>query len=204
MLSVRTHQYRFATILFPLMLMVHWGGLPGAVAQTQSCQEELAEANNQYARGQFDQTITLLDQCLEKTGISEQERRTAYRLKGLSFIGKGLEVDAQESIRRLLQVVPNYEPDPVEDPPDFVKMVNEIKDEVNRTIVDAQPQNDTTPTATTPTTTVSEPQQSRRRGGGRWVIAGLGVAAAGTVACILLCGDGGGGGDIISEPPPLP
>ena len=94
-----------------------------------NCDLEMREANDLYARGQFDQTINLVDQCLTMEGIPEQERRAAYRLKGLSYIGKGLEGDAKASVRALLDFAPNYQPDPVLDPPDFVSLVAEIRAE---------------------------------------------------------------------------
>ena len=105
---------------------------PFAAAQgTSDCQAELADARAQYARGQFDSTISLMEQCISKPGLSEENRRAAYRLIGLSYIGKGLEVDARASVRRLLSIVPSYQPDPVLDPPDFVNLVNEVKEEMN-------------------------------------------------------------------------
>ena len=98
--------------------------------QGNNCREELDEANALYTVGRFDETIVLIDQCLEKTGIPDADQRFAYRLKGLSYIGKGLEGDARASIRLLLTLVPNYEPDPIQDPPDFVSLVQELKDEM--------------------------------------------------------------------------
>lgn len=101
-------------------------------AQNSSCDKEITEANDLYALGQFDQTIIIVDQCLARQGIPEEERRAAYRLKGLSYIGKGLEGDAKASVRRLLDLVPNYTPDPILDPPDFVSLIDEVKSENNR------------------------------------------------------------------------
>lgn len=113
-----------------------------SIAQSSSsCDQELTEANNLYALGQFDQTITIVDQCLVKQGIPEEERRAAYRLKGLSFIGKGLEGDAKASVRRLLDLVPNYQPDPILDPPDFVSLVDEVKSENEGSMQQASPGN---------------------------------------------------------------
>ncbi len=113
--------------LFLLILAV----LPAQVfAQEKTCQEILEEANTLYSRGAFDETIQLLDQCLESDELDETLRKTAYRLKGLSFIGKGLEVDARESVKRLLQLVPSYEPDPVMDPPNFIDMIVEVRQEI--------------------------------------------------------------------------
>ena len=191
-------------LVFLSFLPVH-----DAAGQVLGCEEELTEANNLYARGRFDETIALLDQCLNRAGIDDNTRMTAFRLKGLSFIGKGLELDAQNSVKSLLELVPDYEPDPILDPPDFVEMVNEMKEEIE-------------PPADPPITEVEEadptPQvvdarptqaQTRRKksGAGKWILGGLGVAAVGAAVYIFAVdggGDGGGGGPAISEPPPLP
>ena len=103
--------------------------VPQSRAQSANCTQEMNEANDLYAQGQFDQTIVLIDRCLTKRGVSDEEQRAAYRLKGLSYIGKGLEGDAKASVRALLEFAPNYQPDPVLDPPDFVSLVDEIKSE---------------------------------------------------------------------------
>lgn len=179
-----------------------------AHAQDATCADLLAQADQFYERGGFDEAIARTDQCLALTSVSETERRTAYRLKGLSYIGKGLEVDARESIRRLLELVPNYEPDPVMDPPNFVDMITEMRDEM--TAEESEPQEvetaDSTPppVVSTPTTGTSR----RKKGGRKWLLGGLGVAAAGGLVAILASGgggDGGGGGNTsIADPPPLP
>jgi|GEM_PF-1254415 len=101
-----------------------------SIAQVSNCDQEMKEATDLYALGRFDETITLIDQCLDKQGVADEQRRAAYRLKGLSYIGKGLEGDAKASVRRLLALVPDYQPDPVLDPPDFVSMVDEVKSEM--------------------------------------------------------------------------
>ena len=49
------------------------------------CQQELGQANAMYTTGRFDEAITRIDACLEKEGLSDVERRTAYRLKGVMF-----------------------------------------------------------------------------------------------------------------------
>lgn len=102
-----------------------------AFAQTTVCQDELGQAEQAYTLGNFDETIRLVDVCLEKSDIQEAERQFAFRLKGLSYIGKGLEADARAAIRRLLELVPSFQADPVQDPPSFVSMIEEIKQEMD-------------------------------------------------------------------------
>ena len=193
-------------------------------AQDMQCQEELSQANSLYTVGRFDEAIERVDACLEKESLSDMERRTAYRLKGLCFIGKGLEVDAKNSVRRLMELFPNYEPDPVQDPPDFVAMVNEMKEEINQDLAEEgeaptdpaqtevqEPEEQEAPVTQAPPNTTPEPvaqvAKKKKRGAGRFILIGAGVAAAGA-AIVLINGPddpmpGGGSGEI-SEPPPLP
>lgn len=180
-------------------------------AQEESCQNEINQANTFYARGGFDETIAILDVCLAKEGISDTDRSTAYRLKGLSYIGKGLEVNAQTSVERLIELFPNYEPDPVQDPPDFIEMVNRAKEELNE-LQDEQPAAAApeveTPVAanTPPPANTNDGTEVRRKkgGAGKWILGGLGLAAAGGAVFLLTSDSGGGGADSIAEPPALP
>ena len=189
-----------------------------ASAQDMLCQQELGQANAMYTTGRFDEAITRIDACLEKEGLSDVERRTAYRLKGLCFIGKGIEVDAKASVRRLMELFPNYQPDPIQDPPDFVAMVNEVRAEIDRdlaaeeTQVDEVPPSDEAPPVTQPANDpvqepVAEAAKKKKKGAGRFVLIGAGVAVA-VGAALLISGpdpdpDPSGGVEI-SEPPPLP
>ena len=191
-------------------------------AQDMYCQEELSQANALYTTGRFDEAIERVDACLAKEVLSDAERRTAYRLKGLCFIGKGVEVDAKASVRRLMELFPNYQPDPVQDPPDFVAMVNEMREEINRDLAAREAENDgvteegETDAEQQPVTqpaeeTVAQVAKRKKKGSGRFILIGAGVAAAAGGAYVLLSngggdggGGGGGGGVIIADPPPLP
>ncbi|MEZ4701020.1 MAG: hypothetical protein R2834_11860 [Rhodothermales bacterium] len=193
-----------ATLLALLCLMC-W---TTAEAQNARCSDLLVEANQTYSRGAFDETIALLDRCMALPDVTEAERRTAYRLKGLCYIGKGLEVDARESVRRLLTLVPDYEPDPAMDPPNFVTLIQEVRQELDTTLT---PETQAAAPAEQPAQTrppVTQPVVTSRRsrgGAGKYVLAGLGVGAVGGLAYLLLKGDGSSsGGEPISSPPALP
>ncbi|MDZ4698169.1 MAG: hypothetical protein SH809_00570 [Rhodothermales bacterium] len=186
-----------------------------ASAQAVRCSDLLVEANQLYSRGAFDPTIALIDQCIALPDVTDGERRTAYRLKGLCFIGKGLEVDARESVRRLLNLVPDYEPDIAMDPPNFVAMIQEVRAEINTelapsaepqtqppAVVQAPPQQPASQPATRPV--VSNPRR-KKSSTGKYVLAGLGAGAVGGLAFLLLKGGGDSdGGDAIANPPALP
>ncbi|MEP0545976.1 MAG: outer membrane beta-barrel protein [Rhodothermales bacterium] len=95
-------------------------------AAAQRCDTALAEADEQYRAGYFDDVIERLSDCLDANAFSSEERRRAYRLLGLSYIGKDRELDAREAVRSLLEVAPDYQPDPALDPPPFVQLVEEM------------------------------------------------------------------------------
>lgn len=124
---------RFACFLL-LSLVV----CTAANAQAQ-CTDELTRAEQAYTQGQFDETIALADQCLNRPNIPETDRRLAFRLKGLSYIGKGLEGDAREAVRRLLEIIPDFRADPVQDPPAFVQLIEDVRTELGQRSAETPP-----------------------------------------------------------------
>lgn len=109
--------------LLPLALLAL--ALAGPAAAQSTCRTALADADESYRSGYFDRTIDRLTGCLDADAFSPEERRQAYRLIGLSYIGKDREADARTAVRSLLEVAPDFRPDPAIDPPPFVRMVTE-------------------------------------------------------------------------------
>lgn len=114
----------------------------------QNCDTALEDAGEQYRAGYFDEAIELLTNCLERNAFDAGERRRVYRLLGLSYIGKDREQDARAAVRALLEVAPDYQPDPALDPPPFVALVEEM----NRNV----PAPPVEPSESTPTRFVSQ------------------------------------------------
>ena len=129
--------FRFLIVLCVVATCVLLNTEESKAQSSTNCDQEMTEANELYARGRFDEAINTIEQCLGKQGLPEEQRRAAYRIIGLSYIGKGLAGDAKESVRRLLALAPNYEPDPVLDPPDFVTLVEETRAEMQGTTSEA-------------------------------------------------------------------
>jgi hypothetical protein len=97
------------------------------LAQTiEECDTILAQAEEQYRSGYWNNSIELINQCLNKKDISEANKEKAYRLLGLVYIATELEKEAKEAIRNLLILAPNYKVNPVEDPPQFQKIIGDI------------------------------------------------------------------------------
>jgi hypothetical protein len=152
-----------------------------------SCDKELSQAEEKYVVGKFDEAIELITQCLKKDDIGIEENQRALRLITLINIAKGYEQRAKETIKKLLDLVPNYKPDPVKDPPPFVELVERMKAE----------------------TLVSITQEKEKdRGISKWWWIGGGILVAGGVAAaIIISGGDKDNGPIIEDlpvPPDLP
>jgi len=109
------------SVLIIVPLLASW-----AQAQDAPC-SGLEVAQEQYYNGQFETAIDIATRCLEQGTPSEMQRRQSYRLIGLSYIGQDLRDSAREVVEQLITLAPNFEPDPMTDPPQFVQLVEEMK-----------------------------------------------------------------------------
>jgi len=176
-------------ILGPAALLILLGSAPFAAAQ-EKCPEQIAKAEQAYINGSFDEAIVLLTTCLEAGQLNPAEKLRVYKLLGLAYIGKDYVEQAQSAIRKLLELVPQYEPDPAQDPPGFANMVQEMKKAIA-----AQKQQ-------------KEPAAVKKGGKKKWLWIGGGVVAAG-VTVVALSGGGGEEGPapasrLLPNPPDLP
>jgi len=171
----------------PLVYLFFLSGLPLAVYGQDSCTEELTLGEERYNLGRFDEVIDLINTCLAKEDVPEQELRQAYRLMGLSYLGKRLESDARASIRQLLELVPSYEPDPNFDPPPFITMIENVRMEMEAEIAEAED--------------AQQAVQPRKKRWRKWLLIGGAIIGGSAIALAL---SGGGGGGQIAPPPSLP
>ncbi len=87
--------------------------------------KQLDEAEQKYNTGGFDQAIEILTNILKDTDLTSEEQKRTYRLLGLTYIAKEFEVEAKNAVTKLLEIVPDYQADPEQDPPGFIKLVEE-------------------------------------------------------------------------------
>lgn len=87
----------------------------------------LAQAEQAYLSGEYDQSIRLADEQLRAPGVSPVERVQAYRLQGLSYTAQGRQRKARKAAQDLVVLYPTYEPSP-EDAPEFVTFVQEAQE----------------------------------------------------------------------------
>ena len=105
--------------LFLLLL-----GTVGTVhAQERQCEEEFRRADAVYLEGRFDDTIRLLRTCLDRATLFVEEAIPVYRLLAMAHLNQGENAEAQATIADLLVLAPDYEADPIQDPPSYVSLV---------------------------------------------------------------------------------
>lgn len=110
------------------------------IAQTKDqCTEQLNQAESNYQAGKWTEAIDLIDQCLKKPNVSETEKGRAYRILGLVYIAIQLEKEANEAVKNLLIMVPNYKIDPDRDPPSLQRIIDDMSKTLNPRISGLSP-----------------------------------------------------------------
>jgi len=159
-----------------------------AAAQAANvCGEVIEEAETSYVEGRFDEAIQLLLTCLDGPDVETAQAITAYRLLALALIRKDELAEARAAIVQLFDIYPEYEADPIIDPPAYTALVDIVKQQVR------------------PVSEVDEPppEQSWFRSNMRWLVSGGAVVVGGVLAAVLIGGDGSGS-DTLPPPPTVP
>ncbi|WP_233993900.1 hypothetical protein [Salinibacter altiplanensis] len=157
-----------------------FGSASAVQAQTPtSCDTSFAQAQEEYYAAEFEAAIARLRPCAQERTLPDSVRARMYRLLSFVYLGQNDETAARQAVESLLDLQPEYAPDPGQDRPDFVTLVEAAKKR-RRARAEADKDEDR-----------------------RWVRWTLGAAAAalGTAAVLLLGGDDSGDG---REPLPAP
>lgn len=107
--------------------------------ENDQCTEQINSADEAYQAGKWNEAIDLIQQCLKKPNVSEIEKGRAYRLLGLVYIAIQLEKEANDAVKNLLIMVPNYKIDPDRDPPSLQKIIDEMSRTLNPKISSLSP-----------------------------------------------------------------
>ncbi|MDP2208494.1 MAG: hypothetical protein Q8K98_06940 [Bacteroidota bacterium] len=143
------------------------------MAQTQNvCDEKIKQAEQKFYDGLFDDAIALLNSCLKEGGVTKQDRARAHELLAKVYLGKDYQEQAENAIRKLLDLVPSYAPNPDKDTPTYVALVEKVRAQ--------QPHEKEEPQAT------DEQKNDKAWYENTWVIVGAGVAVVGVVVAVLL------------------
>lgn len=167
-----------------LCLVVLSGFAPAARLQAQTaCATELTEAEQKFFDANFDEAIAMADRCLSEKGLPAALQLQAYRVQAMAYQAKDYVQQAKAAIRKLLQLASNYQPDPVQDPPRFVELVEQVRAEEQSAAQE--------PPALQPPSP-GEPEASKKKKGGpaKWLLLGGGAGVAVIVAAVLTRGGG--------------
>ncbi|PEN14773.1 hypothetical protein CRI94_00300 [Longibacter salinarum] len=139
-------------------------------AANDQCQTEYERAQERYLSAEFEPAIGLLETCLEETrsSLADTTKLKMYRLLSFSYLGEGNDEGARTAVVNLLNTKADYEPDPTRDRPDFVQMVQSVREERERLLE----------------------QNDNDRNWVKWVAGGVGVITLGVLAAVLAGGDG--------------
>jgi hypothetical protein len=96
-------------------------------AQTiDQCSQLLISAEEKYQLGKWNESIELIEKCLTKPNLSEIEKGKTYRILSLVYIAMQSEKEANNAVKNLLIMVPNYKIQPDKDPPSLQKYIDDI------------------------------------------------------------------------------
>lgn len=149
----------------------------GAEARAQgptSCDSSYTTAQEAYYAADFETAAELLRECVGRKSVSDSLRVRMYRLLGFVHLGQNEPRAARLAVESLLDLRPDYAPDPDRDRPDYVALVRKAK-------------------ASRRAEATAEEEESGRRWV-RWGLGSVGAVAVGTAAVLLIGGDGGDGG----------
>ena len=97
-------------------------------AQTRDqCSQHLSRAEEEYMSGHWNKSVELIQDCLTKPNLSQNEKGKAYRILSLVYIAIDSEREAEEAVKNLLIMNPNYKIQPHKDPPLLQKYIDNIR-----------------------------------------------------------------------------
>ena len=94
----------------------------------------LSDADKTYQSGNFNETIRLINQCINE-GFNEQQKVQGYRLLAKTYLAFDNDSSANKAVNELLMINPKFQPDYLTDPPKFIQIIEKIKRLKNSMVV---------------------------------------------------------------------
>jgi len=86
----------------------------------------LNDADKNYQSGNFNETIRLINRCINE-GFNEQQKVQGYRLLAKTYLAFDNDSSANKAVNELLNINPKFQPDYLTDPPKFIQIIEKIK-----------------------------------------------------------------------------
>ena len=103
-------------------------GAAGSARNQQAMACALDQAEEFYYNGEFDQAITIIEDCLSKDSPDQSVRIRAYTLLARIHLVRGNLTAAEEKINFILNLDPSFAPSIEEETPKFVNLVAEVRE----------------------------------------------------------------------------
>lgn len=92
-----------------------------------SCATAWREAEKKYALADFETALRLATSCLNGGKLSDAGAARIYKLVSMIHLARNDSTAAVLAMTNMLKHLPQYEPDPEQEPPSFIAFVNRIK-----------------------------------------------------------------------------
>ena len=103
-------------------------GAAGSASDEPATACALDQAEEFYFNGEFDQAITIIEDCLSKNSPDQSVLIRAYTLLVRIHLIRGNLIAAEEKINFILNLDPSYAPSIEEETPKFVSLVAEVRE----------------------------------------------------------------------------
>jgi hypothetical protein len=102
----------------------------GLIASDKTnCSESLDQAEELYYDGEFDQTIEIVNQCLQKVSLIKDDQIRSYTILARTYLAKQDTILTKDNIRIILKIDPTYQPTIEQETPKYVNLVAEVRAE---------------------------------------------------------------------------
>jgi hypothetical protein len=171
-------------LCFLLLYMQLIDEIPKLIAaDEQSTKAKLDQAEESYYNGDPRQSIMLVQQCLDDSLLSKDNRMRAHKIQARSYLTLEEFDLAKEAVLLLLELDPAYQPTIEEESPRFISLVNEARAEYARLQADQAKQK-----------TSIKP----------WIWMGAGGVAVTAIIVLVASSSGGGENNNTNQPLPAP
>jgi len=125
-------RYSRITLIFLINLQIIILPLVDSLsAQTLSADLLIEQARKSYYEGNFDQAVALIKTCLQETTLDNLKLQEAYIVLAQTYLAKNYNDAAREVVIKLLDINPLYSPTIEHEPPPFVTLVEEVRQQNN-------------------------------------------------------------------------
>lgn len=105
----------------------------------RACEQALESADTAYRTRRFATALDSLQTCLVEDGIGVEQKVDAHRLRTLIHLKQGEMEAAKNILLQIFSIKPDYQADPVHDPPGYVSLVSIVREQIGSSSSDSSP-----------------------------------------------------------------